>query len=420
MLNNIPAKERVFLWLKISLFYLVLIALIGAYLRLKFVVPVPVFQYEYILHTHSHTAMLGWVYSALYIALLLSFIPDAFNKKSYAVLFWLTQFAIMGILVTFTIHGYWFLSIAFSTLHIFLSYWFIVKFVKDVKQNKTVKEISSLSLKFIFASLFLLFLSSFGPWGLAVLAANKMIGTGLYNDAIYFYLHFQYDGWFTFAVIGLFVRYIESLPVKLNLKSGVIAFWFLFAGVIPAYILSLPVQQVPSYIWVIAIIAAIVQFIGAIFLLKFLSPHLKTFAQDSNSYQRVLVYVFIISLATKFFLQLLSSVPYLNNLVFNNRDVIIGYIHLVMLGVVTCGLFAWLYKQGLLNIENRVNKAGLVLFIIGFIITEILLFAEMLIFWIDISFIPFRILLFIFSSFLLSGVLTIWLDQFLAKDFNAS
>jgi hypothetical protein len=416
MLNNIPAKERIFLWLKISLFYLVLIALIGAYLRLKFVVPVPVFQYEYILHTHSHTAMLGWVYSALYIALLLSFIPDAFNKKSYVVLFWLTQFAILGILVTFTVHGYWFLSIAFSTLHIFLSYWFILKFVKDVMKDRTVKGGIALSLKFIYASLFLLFLSSFGPWGLAVLAANKMIGTDLYNDAIYFYLHFQYDGWFTFAVIGLFIRYIESLQVMLNFKNGTRAFWFLFAGVIPAYILSLPEQQVPSYMWLIGVIAGIVQFIGAILLLKLLAPHVKAIAQNTN---RVLVYVFIFSLALKFFLQILSAVPYLNNLIFNNRDVIIGYIHLVMLGVVTCGLFAWLYKQGLLNMKSRVSKTGLALFIIGFIITEILLFAEMLIFWIDISFIPFRMLLFIFSIFLLGGVLIIWLDQLLVKDFKA-
>lgn len=412
MLNNSPAKERIFLWLKISLFYLVLIALIGAYMRMMFVIPVPVFQYEYILHTHSHTAMLGWVYSALYIALLLSFIPGAFNKKNYVVLFWLTQFAILGILVTFTIHGYWFLSIGFSTLHIFLSYWFIIKFIKDVNRNKALRESSQLSLKFIFASLFLLFLSSFGPWGLAVFAAKKMIGTDLYNDAIYFYLHFQYDGWFTFAVIGLFIRYIESLQVKLNLKTGIKTFWFLFLGVIPAYILSLPAQQVPSYVWIIAAISGIVQFIGTIFLLKFLSPHIKSLFQDSNSYQSVLVYVFIVSLAVKFFLQLLSAIPYLNNLVFNNRDVIIGYIHLVMLGVITCGLFGWFHKQGLLHRDSWVIKGGLSLFIIGFIITEILLFAEMLIFWVDISFIPFRMLLFIFSLFLLAGALMIWLDQF--------
>ena len=63
-------------WIKIALTYLVIIALIGTYMRLNFVIPLGAFNYEFILHSHSHVAILGWVYSAFYVGLIYSFLGE--------------------------------------------------------------------------------------------------------------------------------------------------------------------------------------------------------------------------------------------------------------------------------------------------------------------------------------------------------
>ncbi|MBL8016491.1 MAG: hypothetical protein JNK43_04410, partial [Ignavibacteria bacterium] len=50
--------------IRLSLFYLVVVALIGSYLRLMFVTPVQFPIFENLLHAHSHFAILGWLYNA--------------------------------------------------------------------------------------------------------------------------------------------------------------------------------------------------------------------------------------------------------------------------------------------------------------------------------------------------------------------
>ena len=47
-------------------------------------------------------------------------------------------------------------------------------------------------------------ISTMGPWAIAVISAKGLAGSEYFNAAIYFFLHFQYNGWFAFAIIGLF------------------------------------------------------------------------------------------------------------------------------------------------------------------------------------------------------------------------
>ena len=170
--------------LRISFFYLLIVAVIGSYLRFVFIYDPEVLNYQYLLHSHSHTAILGWVYNALFLAILLSFLPDKINSKKYNSIFWLTKIAVIGMTISFALQGYAAISISFSTLHILMSYIFIYCFVKDNRKNKSMDGL--ISLKFIYGGLFFLFLSSFWPWGLAIIFANGLSYTYLYKQAIYF------------------------------------------------------------------------------------------------------------------------------------------------------------------------------------------------------------------------------------------
>ena len=141
-------------------------------------------------------------------------------------------------LVTFAIQGYAAFSITFSSIHIILSYIFIFYFVRDSKRKLENKFIHSSSLPYIYASLLFLFISSFGPWSLGFLASRNMIGSVLYKDAIYFYLHFQYNGWFTFATMGLMLWMLESKKIDINKRLLRIAFWLMFIPAFSSYLLS--------------------------------------------------------------------------------------------------------------------------------------------------------------------------------------
>ncbi len=404
-------------WINTALTYLVIIALIGTYMRLNFVLPLNAFNYEFILHSHSHVAILGWVYSSLFIALISSYLGyNSFKDKKYAIIFWLTQFSIIGMLFAFPVQGYAVVSISFSTLHILLSYVFIIFFIKDNKRNLANKFIHSSSLPFIYASLLFLFISSFGPWSLGFLASQKMIGSDIYRDAIYFYLHFQYNGWFTFAILGLITWLLEKAPIQFNKKIFRVSFWLLFISVFPAYLLSLSYDVLPNYLTNIAFAFGIIQLIGIVIYFIEILPNVIHLTIEKNYPIRLLLYFSLASLLLKYIFQAASGLNKTNYIIFINRDIVIGYIHLVMLGFITCSLLFWFASQNFLNLKNVLEKSGVILFLVALLVTELLLFSQTLIGIIDFSYIPYRLLLFVFSAIMLLGIILHWIPQLYAKD----
>ena len=132
-------------------------------------------------------------------------------------------FTAYGMLISFTIQGYATWSISFSTLSIFTSYAFTVVYWKDL--NSLPKNVSRLWFK---AALFFNVISSLGVFLLAFMMATKMVHQNWYLASVYFFLHFQYNGWFFFACMGLLVARIEHIvfiPKQLTL-----IFWLFFYG----------------------------------------------------------------------------------------------------------------------------------------------------------------------------------------------
>ena len=118
----ISAKKQVF----VALSYLLLASSLGIILRLFPVTNVEA-TYKYIIHTHSHVALLGWVYISLTTLLYHLFIKKNQQKK-FRNIFWATHFTILGMLFSFPFTGYALISIIFSTLFLICSYWFYFLF----------------------------------------------------------------------------------------------------------------------------------------------------------------------------------------------------------------------------------------------------------------------------------------------------
>jgi hypothetical protein len=184
--------------IKIALGYFFIVALLGVLMRMFQVVDISI-NYKHILHTHSHIALLGWIYTALTTLIYKFYLSEKFVDKKYKVLFWSTQFSIFGMLLTFPFTGYAIISIIFSTLFLLNSYGFIWLFQKHTSSEQ--KHLNS--FKLFQVALWFMVLSSVGPWVLGVIMNTLGSTSSWYRNAIYFYLHFQYNGWFIIAIFGM-------------------------------------------------------------------------------------------------------------------------------------------------------------------------------------------------------------------------
>lgn len=339
-------------WTYLSLVNLLIVSLLGVVLRYKGAFSLPVVDYKNLLHAHSHFAFSSWVTTILFTAFIYIGVPF---RRMYHSQFWLNQVAGFGMLISFTIQGYGAVSIAFSTLSVIFTYWFAFTYLKDIRQASFPPLVKPcLKLAVIF-----LVISSIGPFLLAG-AGHSLV---YYNNAIYFYLHFQYNGWFTFGVMALF--FWAAPRYNIHLAPGPSRVFVTLMGIacIPAYCLSMLWAHPPGWIYTLAGGAGLLQVAALLFL--FLSIH-------RNKHIHPLWILSFVSFTIKIILQALTLIPLLGRFAYSFRPVVIGYLHLVVLAFVTFLILGFLLLNNLL----RVTKSGLVIFITGVILNEIILMVQ--------------------------------------------
>ena len=122
--------------LKISLFNLLLVALVGVVMRYKILYSLPFVDQKHLLHGHSHFAFAGWITQTLMV-LLVAYLSKETQKDefiAYKKLLLANLFTAYGMLIAFPIEGYGLVSIIFSTLSVFISYLFALRFWKDLNK----------------------------------------------------------------------------------------------------------------------------------------------------------------------------------------------------------------------------------------------------------------------------------------------
>lgn len=391
----------------------------GALLRLMFFDPPAGLNFKNILHAHSHTALLGWLYSALFAVIIYYFLPPAqAGKHKYKWLFGITQIAVLGMLFSFPVQGYGAISITFSTLHILASYVFIYFFLKDLKKTylPLKEEKHNLSLAFIKAGLFFMALSSLGPWSLGPVMAMGFSGTPLYYLPIYFYLHFQYNGWFTFAIFGLFFKFLERNNIEYNKKYAGNFYRLMLYSCAPAFLLSALWVQPPFWVYIIAGISAVIQIVALYWLVKLLFSIKNELSAVFRGWLAFLMVFSAVAFVMKLVFQLVSAFPAAADLAYNMRNFIIGYLHLALIGFISIFLIALLIKEKGLKLDKNYCKAGITLFVGSFVLSEIVLFLQATLLSFSLGNIPYyHELLFWVSVPMPVGLLLILVNQFAFK-----
>ncbi|MGS0525205.1 hypothetical protein ACU8V7_08510 [Zobellia nedashkovskayae] len=357
---------------KIALVYFVLAALLGCVLRFFRVLDIPI-TYKYIVHAHSHIALLGWVYLALTSLLYKLYLSKSEVHKKYNNIFWFTQLTLIGMLLTFPFQGYAVFSIIFSTLFLIASYWFSWFFFKNVPVEYKMTQ----SLQCAKAAIVYLLISSVGPWALGAIM-NTLGGDSIwYRLAIYFYLHFFYNGWMIMALVAVFLYILEKQQIVLPQRSFKRFFWGLNLGIIFSFFLSTLFSHPSVIYYVFGGVGAVLQLYAFYVLWIFLlDVKLKLERLFSTFHQNILKTIGVLW-GFKMILQTLSAMPYFADLAVTYLDFTIGYLHWTFLGVVTMSLFLFLDYFKLLQL----GKKSFSLYILGFALTEALIFYKAIVAW---------------------------------------
>jgi len=366
-------------------------------------------DYEHLMHAHSHVAFQGWIYIALFLLISKLYIDDELILKGkYKLQFILTLLALLGIMIAFLFQGYALYSILFSSLFQILNYWFAYRFFKDIKKSKKASQ-HLLSVKFIKVGFWMMILSTFGPWVVGVLSAKGLAGSEYFNAALYFFLHFQYNGWFTFAVLGLFFWMLEHYSISFKQKEANLFYVFFTVAVVPAYSLSLLGMSFRNYFIVFGYVSAILQFGALFYLIKSLSGSYVAIKQKVNVWVLVLLQFVFVAFVLKVLLQFASVLPFLEDLAFGSRFLIISYIHLIMIGFISFFIIAIFYQLRWIQLASIAAKSGLILLLLGYVLSELVLLGLGL----SIPIIEEQLLLFTFSALMAVGILLVSLEQLL-------
>lgn len=372
----------------LALFYFFIIALFGVILR-----AFPVFDininYKHLAHTHSHIALLGWVYSALMALIYYVYLKNENVKDKFVTIFWFTQITIIGMLFTFPFTGYALFSILFSTLFIIASY----LFSRLVFKHTPVNFKQTHSYKCICIALWYMIVSSLGPWTLGIIMNTLGNTSSWYRNAIYFYLHFQYNGWFILALFGVFFYILELKHFKI---SKLIFNWFFYlfnTGVILTFGISILWMEIDYSINIISALGGLFQIVAIYILINTIFSQKKLFKISFSSLFKIVLIILFICLGVKLIMQLFGTFTSISKAISYNIDFIIGYIHWVFLGFVSIALLGFLNYFKLIKLK----KSYLNLYIIGFTLTEVIIFYKGLAIWLDL-YLPINNLFYIFIS----------------------
>ncbi len=366
-------------WLQVGFFHFILIAIIGLLIRLIFAGQEVGFPYKNLVHAHSHVGFLGWVSMAIFVGLIAQFTPDARLDKTYQRIFIVTEISILGMLFSFPVQGYGLYSISFSTLYLLASYWFAWVFYKELKKLPS----GLTSVKFAKAGLFYLVLSSLGPWGLGPVMATGHGKENIYYLIIFFYLHFLYNGAIIMAFFAMIFKSIEDygLASKRLSKVGGRIFLLTNMAVIPTYLLSTLWTKPPGVFYWVGGGFALVQIVAFGYFLPFGKKILERLRTQHKIAYRLLS-LSGIAFTLKLIFQLLSAFPFfVNQIATLKSTVVMGYIHLVTLGIISLFLIGWFLMLGGFSAKTLLAKVGIWIFVIGVLSSESLLFGQGVLIW---------------------------------------
>lgn len=360
-------KNNIF-WLRFSVLNFFIVAVLGVLMRYKIAYSLPIVDQKHVQEAHSHFAFYGWITQIIYVLMVryLSGILPAEKLNKYYTLLIINAIAAYAMIPSFVASGYGWASIAASTTALLGSFVFFFFLLRDLRGIKDLVK------PWFLGGLFFALLSSVGVFGLSYMMMSGNITQNLYLSSTYYYLHFQYNGFFIFSCIGLLILSLQQIGATFTHKENQIVFWMLFAGTVIGFGLSVLWLKMPLWIFLVIVIGTLIQTFAAFKLYLMVKRNWGHLVLNFSALQRfVLMYVGFAFFA-KIMLQLGSNIPALSQFAFGFRNVVIAYLHLILLMCVSVFLLNQILATNVFKMTKPV-LTGLKLLLLGIFLNEAVL-----------------------------------------------
>jgi len=391
-------------WIAVSLGFFFLAAVLGLLMRISWSIDISTFlDYKHILHAHSHTALLGWGFLSISCGLICFILPHTKRLTSYTKVLKLGLIAGIGMFLSFLYQGYGAISITFSTIHLISAYIFAYNFLQDLK---TVNDSPSKLLGRW--AVYWMLISTLGLFSIAPIGILLGKNHPAYYSSIQFFLHFQFNGWFTFALLSLIYNFFAKRGISLFLGNKVFA--LLQLSLVLTYSLSITWSTPQSFLFYLNSLGVSLQLLT----LGLISYQLLQNLMIQNTFKRIVKWLLILgllSLILKVCIQFAVVIPFIAKISYTIRNLVIGFIHLIMLGSISLTLIG-IFIHHEIMVNNKIAKWGYAFLVFGFISSEILLFGQGLLLWAEKGFISnYYLIMIILSSFLPLAIMILWISQ---------
>lgn len=345
-------KNQAF-WLKFSILNLFLVAVLGTLMRYKIAFSLPQLDQKFLQEAHSHFAFYGWITQVLYVLMLFylqKYLTIAKLKK-YQVLLVLNAIGALLMIPTFIYAGYYWLSIVACSICLFTGFAFFAFLLKDFWKD------SSHIVRWFKVGLGLAAFSSLGIFYLSFSKASGLVDQQLYLASSYFYLHFQYNGCFLFVAIGLFLESLKRIGVEISSRESHLIFYPLLFGAVFGFGLSVLWMDLNPLVYWLIVVSALAQTFGAYRLLRLVKLNWSKLVLAYSPLHRFTLWYVGIAFGVKILLQLFSVVPQISQFAFGFRNVVIAYLHLVLLMCISMFLLNQILATNRFFITKRVTRS---------------------------------------------------------------
>lgn len=359
--------QRTF-WLKFSVFNFFLVALLGVIMRYKILYSLPFLDQKHLQEAHSHFAFYGWITNVLYVLIMhyISKVNPLVKLRKYEYLIVINLAASFAMLGTFIYGGYFWASIAASTAALLTSFVFCYFFIRDSMKIQDASKI------WFLAGLFFAVISSAGVFNLAYMMSSKNINQDLYLASEYYFLHFQYNGFFIFSCIGLLLYSLKEAGSPISEKKNKLLFWLMFLGCFIGVGLSVLWMKLPAALFILIVIATLGQTAGAVMIYDFVKKSWTNLVVKWSPMHRFVLLFVGFAFAVKIALQLGSNIPAVNQFAFGFRNVVIAYLHLVLLMCIATFLVNEILATNYFTVTKTL-LLGLKMFLLGIFLNELML-----------------------------------------------
>jgi len=347
----------------LSLLSFFTVSLLGLLMRAKVVFEMPFLVQKHLQLAHAFFAFNGWVSFTLLWLLAERLVHLGSQRgrlmQRMVLVQWVLSWVLFGVYLAFGM-GYWSFVTESSLL-----LWLVAMVVVLLREVHRLPATASMR-HWLYPALAFLLLSGSGTLLLFWHYMHRSLNMTNYLGSFYSYLHFQYNGWFLFGALALLQQYLPDQS-ELSIKGRRLA-WLALPGVL----LSLLWQDLPLWLFILAIAVAILQLL---FWGDWLRQAWPAWREEWGRMAQPIRWLLPLAgaaVSARMLFQLLSTIPALEKAAFSFRPVVIAYLHLVLLGIISSFLLYWLFRSGKLRV-SFMSKTAAGLFLMAFLGTESML-----------------------------------------------